>query len=231
MKQTKNYLQTGGLLLMLVSAAACSPTGDFGRTRVAPASIFDRKPGADVQGNFQIVQTDEEKQMHRVLERFVSTIDEKSWLSDIRFTANALAGAYPTQKDYYQRLRTQQFASSAGRYSKLLNEVELDRMTLPAAFSSICAVQQTDNRRTVAAGSLTDIEPDTLTGLAQRRSKNNQFIVEFIAVLGFRYDSYSYALEHLLVETPHESARLVDNKLNILAVQVQAAEARQFCSN
>ncbi len=217
-------------LMGLLTVAACSATGDFGRVRNAPASFLDQRPGSDLQGNFQIVQTDEEKQMRRTTQRFVSTFDGDSWLSRIRFTANALAGEYPTEADYYSWLRSQPFGSSSGRYGALGSEVATDSMTLPAAFSSICAVQQTDNRRAIAAQSLTNVEPETLAQLATRRQENNQYITEFIAVLGFRYDSYSYALEHLLVETPHEAAREVDNKLNILAVQLQVAQANQFCS-
>lgn len=219
------------LLVVLTFAGACSSTGDFGRERIAPSSFLDRRPGADVQGNFQIVQTDEEKQMRRSTQRFVSYVDQNSWLSKIRFTAKAIAGSYPDQSDYYEWLRVQPFARSAGRYSKLLSEVQADSATLPAAFLAICAVKQTDQRRAVAAQSLADTEQEILENLVKRREENQQFIAEFIAVVGFRYDSYSYALEHLLVETPHESARLVDDKLNTLALQVQAANARQFCSN
>lgn len=218
------------LMGLLVSVSACSSTGDFGRVRNAPPSFLDQRPGSDLQGNLQIVQTDEEKQMRRSGQRFVSTFDDNSWLSRIRFTANALAGEYPNEADYYRWLRSQPFGASSARYGALENEVTTDSMTLPAAFFSICAVQQTDSRRAIAAQSLTNVEPETLALLAQRRQENNQYISEFIAVIGFRYDSYSYALEHLLVETPHEAARRVDNKLNTLAVQVQVAQANQFCS-
>ncbi|MCF6302103.1 MAG: hypothetical protein L3J13_02690 [Devosiaceae bacterium] len=209
--------------------AACSQTGDFGRVREAPTSIFDPRPGQNRQGNFQIIQTDEEKQMQRSLQRFVSTIDGDSWISKVRLTANALQGRYPDESDYFKWLRVQPFGSSSGRYAKLLSEVQADTMTLPAAFAAICAVQNTDRRRALAASSVGTTSDQTFAGLDERRVANNTQISRFAAVLSFRYASYSYALEQLLVETPHNSAARVDDRLNTLAIQVQAAEANQFC--
>ena len=224
-RKSRKFLTLG----ICLALAACSQTGDFGRVREAPSSIFDPRPGQDRQGNFQIIQTDEEKQMQRAMQRFVSTIDADSWISQIRLSVNALQGQYPHESDYYKWLRVQPFGSSAGRYGRLLDEVQADIMTLPATFAAICAVQNTDRRRAIAAGSVGTTGEQTLEGLDIRRAANNTQISRFVAVIGFRYDSYSYALEQLLVETPHTSARAVDDKLNTLAIQVQAADANQFC--
>ncbi len=217
------------VLGICLALAACSQTGDFGRVRDAPASMFDPRPGQDRQGNFEIVQTDEEKQMQRSMQRFVSTINADSWISKIRLSANALQGQYPHESDYFKWLRVQPFASTAGRYNRLLDEVQADIMTLPATFAAICAVQNTDRRRAIAAGSVGTTGGQTMEGLDMRRAANNTQISRFVAAIGFRYDSYSHALEQLLVETPHANARQVDDKLNTLAIQVQAAEANQFC--
>ncbi len=51
----------------------------------------------------------------------------------------------------------------------------------------------------------------------------------FVRSVGYRYDSYSYALDHLLVETPHEEAVGVDASLSQLAIYVETAERGDFC--
>ena len=218
------------IVFLLGFTSACSQTGDLGRVHQAPASFFDRPFGLQAKSDFSIIEGDEEKQMRNVTQRFVSTIDGRSWLTSIRNIVRRIEGGKPLESDYYLWLRSQPFSSDAGRYNALLGEVELDSITLPNVFTAICAVQEKDRRRSIAAEAIVQTDLETLNALSERRRANNENTAKFTAILGFRYDSYSYALEHLLVESPHELARQVDDKLNILAVQVQVAEANQFCS-
>ena len=51
----------------------------------------------------------------------------------------------------------------------------------------------------------------------------------FADALRYRYDSYDYALDHLLIETPYPVARTVDLDLKRLEVEVAIAERGDFC--
>ena len=64
-----------------------------------------------------------------------------------------------------------------------------------------------------------------------RKAENDLYIGRFIAALGYRYGSYSFALDHFLVETPHGEAIEVDERLSRLAAWVERAEAQDFCAD
>ena len=76
----------------------------------------------------------------------------------------------------------------------------------------------------------------------ERETRNGELVVTLtitrgplhrvngVAAVGNRYDSYSYALDHLLVETPHREAIGVNGALSDLAVWVEAAQRGDFCS-
>ena len=48
--------------------------------------------------------------------------------------------------------------------------------------------------------------------------------------LNYRYDSYDFALDNLLVETPHEQSLAVDDSLRRLSAYVVRANRGDFCS-
>jgi hypothetical protein len=104
-----------------------------------------------------------------------------------------------------------------------------DVATLPQTFRSICAVREIDRQRGVASSSIAGLEDDVLHDVAARHAENEATIGWFVRALTLRYDAYSYALDHLLVETPHEEAIATNAGLNDLAVYVEAAERDEFC--
>ena len=53
-------------------------------------------------------------------------------------------------------------------------------------------------------------------------------IANFALALDYRYQSYSYALKRLLVETPDEAARKVDAGLEPLGARVDAARSGDY---
>jgi hypothetical protein len=65
--------------------------------------------------------------------------------------------------------------------------------------------------------------------VVERRDENRVFINWFVRALRYRYESYSLALERLLVETPHEGARDIDSRLSVMMIDVERAERRDFC--
>jgi hypothetical protein len=113
----------------------------------------------------------------------------------------------------------------------LADDVQADLDTIPATFEAICDVREIDRRRQVALDGLGGLDKATISGVEQRRGANETEIAKFTAALGFRFDTYSYALDHLLVEAPHAEARNADARLNELAIYVEQAEGDAFCGS
>jgi hypothetical protein len=63
-----------------------------------------------------------------------------------------------------------------------------------------------------------------------RKAENDQSIAWFVAMLNYRFESYDYALDHLLVETPAPQSVTVDYELTRLSHYVARANAHDFCA-
>jgi hypothetical protein len=63
----------------------------------------------------------------------------------------------------------------------------------------------------------------------ERKAENDLKIDWFVRAVTYRYDSYGYALDLLLVETPHEEAIEVDGLLSELGIYVELAQRGDFC--
>ena len=227
------------MLLTLVLAGCARPVGDFGRAEDDPLhdgaasalrTVRDlREPGSV----FNL--TDQEQEMRDRVWRYLVAPQAYDWFGDtvaevvrIGFKAPKLK---PTPKDrYYLWLHGTGFASSRVRYSRLGDDVEADIGTMPGTFASICAVEGIDRQRGIAANGIANLEEKMKHGAMARQAENRAAIGWFTAAVRARYDAYSYALDHLLVETPHEEAVAVDGRLSDLLVYVEAAESGDFCS-
>ena len=102
---------------------------------------------------------------------------------------------------------------------------------MPSAFASVCAVIEMDRQRGVASNQIAGLEDEVSINAAKRHAENEAVIGWFARSVAYRYESYSYALDHLLVETPHEEAISVNARLSELAVWVDAAQRGDFCGN
>ncbi len=220
----------GVVMLGLAGIAACSPTGDFGRERQTPGVNISLSAPRSEDVVRTVALTDEERLMKNRIHRFVSFSQNQSWAGVVMFSMQAQSGR-PQTRNYYDWLRKEEYASSPGRYRRMLNDIELDKLTLPNVYASICAVNEIDRRRAIALTGLSQPDPETAAAGAQRRIENGQTIGGFVEALAFRYDSYAFALEQLLVDTPHEEARTVDASLSELAVLLEAARTAQFCQS
>ncbi|MEP7240806.1 MAG: hypothetical protein ABI697_07980 [Devosia sp.] len=182
--------------------------------------------------DFQLA--DEEQEMRDRVWRFLVAPHSYDWFGD---TAAELARTHivPDRRTlrrdgYYLWLHGETFASSRTRYSQLADDVGADIDTLPTTFAAICAVQNIDHQRAVAARNIDTLEAAARQSLRARRVENDTVVASFVAGLSNRYDSYGYALDHLLVETPHREALSVDAVLSDVAVYVGLAQQGDFCA-
>jgi hypothetical protein len=132
-------------------------------------------------------------------------------------------------RNYYDWLHGTRFESSRVRYSRVEDDVIADVGMVPSTFKSICAVIDLDRQRGVASNSIRGLEDEVSMNAAKRHAENRDAVAWFVRSLRHRYESYDYALKHLLVETPHEEAVSLNDKLNTLAIHVEAAERGDFC--
>lgn len=209
--------------------SACSTAGDFGRIEgdVAALSYQPADTTAGLASSLAI--SDEEREFQSRLQRFMNMDQGSGWFADVTRKLRISTGKQPTEQDYFVWLRDDYSNSIAGAYGRIGNDVQTDLLTLPGLFSSICAVERVDQQRHIAADQIPTTPPETLAGLEERRMQNAQDIADFGRILQFRYNSYSYALEQMLVEAPSESARYVDAKLSELAQYLGRSQNNAYC--
>lgn len=227
------------LLLLAGVPAEAQQLGDFGRLKPGVVNdeivpLFDRNRrgmnGRPLDG-FNL--TDEEVEMRDRVWRFLVAPHAKDWAWPYTFQK---ASAVPARSEgagavarYYRWLTSQRYASSRVRFNTIADHATADIDTLPATFQSICAVIHVDRQRAVAVNDIPGLEPDMAVRQEKRDRENASFIDRFVVALSFRYESYSYALDHFLVETPHEEAVNVDAALGELVAWVDRANAHDFC--
>ncbi|WEJ57602.1 hypothetical protein [Devosia sp. FJ2-5-3] len=237
------YSRLLGLVLLAGLATACAsrPVGDFGRAQ--PSALHDAMLPAvgdfmarqrrEPVSNFN--QTDQEGEMHDRTWRFLVANNAKDWLFNteaemqrVRITRAKDFTFFPDR--YYNWLKKTHYQSSRVRYATVNRHILADLDTLPKTFLSICAVQEVDRQRRVALNELTDLAPTAANDVRARRIENQWHVDWFVRAVNYRYDSYSYALENLLVETPHEQSVSVDAFLRRLKVWADRANRGDFCS-
>jgi hypothetical protein len=228
------------LTLLSSTAASAQVLGDFGR--VEPGVVNDLiVPGIDSIGKFftgqpqaDLLWTDEEREMHDRVWRFLVVPHAKDWAFEYgwEITPASLDDRRPKRVGrYYKWLRDAGFVSSHARYNAVSEHSGWDIGTLPGVFHSICTVEELDRQRDVAASGLRHVEARTLREASERHAENQAYVGRFVLALTYRYESYGYALDHLLVETPHREAVTTDAQLSELAIWVDRAEARDFCGH
>ncbi len=227
------------ILVCCGAMGACArPVGDLGRAQ--PGVLHDElMPAAgklraewakEPVSKFNL--TDQEREMHNRVWRFLVAPHANDWFMDTvielqrtRLAAGAQDIAF--KRDLYSNwLRTTRYESSRIRFRTIADSARADIDTAPSTFRSICAVIEIDRQRGAASRSLQDL---TAGDVAARRSENQTFIAWFTRAIAYRYESYNYALDTLLVETPHEEAMGADAEISQLGVYVERAKRGDFC--
>ncbi|HTM77139.1 MAG TPA: hypothetical protein VL133_05880 [Devosia sp.] len=231
------------LIGVTAMAAGCvsRPVGDFGRAApgythdvAMPAIGAARAKGRhEAVSNFNL--TDQETEMHDRVWRFLVAPHAQDWFYDTAVElqrtrlSSATDGRFSPDR-YYRWLKRADYQSSRTRYSTVGRDIAADSDTVPTTFAAICAVQEIDRQRAIAFDGLSGLEPQVGGDVAARDIENNMRINWFVRALTYRYQSYDYALDHLLVETPHEQSLAVDEALRRLKVSVDRANRGDFCA-
>lgn len=178
--------------------------------------------------------TDQETEMRDRVWRYLVAPHAYDWWGDVE-TELARTRIQPSAKPkpinaYYEWLHGTRFASSRVRFNRVAEDVRLDRQMMPPTFKAICAVLEVDRQRRAARDSM-GVGDTTRAEVEARRQENKMVIDWFVSSATQRYDAYDFALDHLLVETPHEEAVAANAELNLLAPYIEAAQRGDFCSD
>ncbi|MDB5474038.1 MAG: hypothetical protein JWP99_1341 [Devosia sp.] len=230
-----------GALALLAVGCVARPVGDLGRA----APSFTHDTAMPVAGDYFARQRDEavssfnrtdgEEEMHNRIWRFLVAPHAKDWMFDssVELQRTRIVAARDTGftiERYYNWLRQTPYQSSRTRYATVGAHVQSDIDTLPTTFAAICRVIEIDRQRALALSGLRQgLAPDVAGDVAARKAENTASISWFVRALNYRFDSYDFALDNLLVETPHEQSLAVDESLRRLSGFVARASHGDFC--
>lgn len=229
---------------LLSACSAARPVGDFGRAApswthdVAMPAAGNALAGMRKEPVSDFNKTDQEEEMHNRVWRFLVAAHAKDWVFDTSVELQRTRIIPPTKDEhytierYYSWLKRTEYQSSRTRYSTVGRHIAADIDTLPGTFASICAVIEVDRQRAVAYSGLGGgLPPATGDNLRARKYENDAFIAWFVRALNYRYESYDFALDSLLVETPHEQSLAVDDALRRMSDFVARANRHDFCGD
>jgi hypothetical protein len=205
-----------GLALMFLAAlpvVGCAPAADFGRRpsgvveeRIVPAtgSVAARLRGDPVS---RFALTDEEQRFRAGAHALIAAPDilgpiagigprlrEARWLSG---TTESMP--YNT---YYRKLMWTGFASSEGRLSRFIGDMEKDIAAMVPFRAQAQAVLAGDALRRQMLDAPSGLTPRARRSAEARIQENLMVIESVLSALYWRGHAYAYALEHLAVETP-----------------------------
>jgi hypothetical protein len=237
----RHLIAGAGVAAVLLLLGGCArPVGDFGRaepgilndTILPAAGSLRARAAQEPVSSFN--RTDAEIEMADRLWRFETSGRVRDWAFDQaaerqRTRLSPPPGPAFAVDRYYNWLHRTPYASAEVRYTTIRADVGADLATLPDTFDAICRVRKGDHQRQLAAENLPALGAATHADVAARRAENDMAIDGFLRGLRYRFDSYNYALDHLLVETPYPDARAVDAGLASLGRAVQRAERGDFC--
>jgi hypothetical protein len=234
-----SWLVAAFLALLPAGPATAQQLGDFGRLQ--PGVVNDdllplldpNRKGTNGKPLHGMNVTDEEIEMRDRIWRFLAAPQVKDWAWPYTAEIRPVGAGGGTPKQigkYYRWLSSQRYDSSHARFNLIGQHAGQDVGVLPDVFRSICTVFEIDRQRGVAVAQIDALDPQ-LSGKVEKRDRDNrQFIYRFVLGLTFRYNSYQYALDQFLVETPAREAVDVDRVLTELGTWVDRANQLDFCS-
>lgn len=201
-----------GLMIAALLLAACRPTGDFGRAR--PSVINDEiLPAAGrLAATYReepvswFRMTDDERLLRDRAWAFVRPPHVGDWWLGALVEGQRtriLPEIDPSfdRTRYYGYLRGEAYRSSEGRWNRIISDMRGDALLLPPFCRVASLVRRTDTERLVAL-ELRRVEPDFERDAYARVAENNRVMGWVWRALAYRVDSYRYALDRLVVETP-----------------------------
>ena len=213
--------------LLAALTGACAGPGDLGRPRpdffsqvVAPqAGFWSATFRGEAASPFRM--TDDEEQLRDRAWRFIMPGHEKSTfqrqISDLAHSRILPVQAQSNAKsDYFNALTSGSFASQVSRYARLAEDANADRLLIGPFRANAMRVVSADRVRMRTAESSPHVAPGQIDPAHARVVENEGLILWVCERVGFRIESYRYALANLVVEMPSREAIRAERALMAL---------------
>jgi hypothetical protein len=222
-------------LLLCLALGACAGPGDFGRPRpdvfsqlVAPqVGFWSATFRGEAASHFRM--TDDEEQLRDRAWRFIMPGHERSIFQG-RVSDLAHSRILPVQlqssavSDYFNALTSGSYASQVSRYSRLAEDANADRLLIGPFRANAMRVVSADRVRMRTAEASPHVAPSQIDPAHARVVENEGLILWVCERVGFRLESYRYALANLVVEMPSREAIRAER-----AIMALEAEAGPLC--
>lgn len=202
--------------LLLVSACAYYPTGDFGRradnvvtnTALPNAGIAAAWARGEPVSLFPF--TDDEIELRERAWRFLMPAHDKAnlqlRLADLSYSRVLPPLPHSGINSYHLLLMAEDYRSVASRYNKIGQDIEADRLLMvpfSIAAARVCAADRVRVQSFNHVGNLNPLQRDQ----AVVRVAENRGLIEWVRRdMREKVAAYRYALEHLTVEAPMREA-------------------------
>lgn len=224
---------TGPAFAAALALAGCAqPTGDFGRAR--PSVIHDEilpragQVAASLRGEpvSHFRMTDAEREMRDRAYVFLMPASQKAFVSRqfAEWHRQRLIRpdiVYFDRSEYVRHLLGARYRSSGARYAKLETDIRADGMRIDPFVDSAAEVARLDRARLDALARIPDVTPHERSQAEARVDENAMVIGWVHGALERRAETYRYALERLVIETPDDAAVGAENALLMLEAHLR----------
>lgn len=220
----------GAALLALTLLAGCGVNRDFGEVR--PSLVRDdihdwlgysapAKREAFPPSAFDM--TDDERALRDLAYPLIEpSYDRQRWFSV--FAEYGLTGVGQSRgfdrTVYAHHLLTDSYRSPAARYATLLEDIRNDETRMPGFFETATRVIDIDEKRRKSLSYVSSLSESERSN-AQARIRENRRVIKMVGLtLSQRCESYRYALERLVIQTPSNEAVTVERELSKLQAMI-----------
>ncbi|MEJ1157984.1 hypothetical protein [Prosthecomicrobium sp. N25] len=213
-------------------------TGDFGRAEpsvmndtILPAAgslVAEYVRGEPVSG---FNRTDREDTLRDRAWTLVVPPHANDWIGDLLVEGQRtrllpeIDHRYNTQA-YYNFLRSERFASSEARWSRVLDDMGKDGELVGPFWRLACRVAADDRARMVSLDGRADPAVRELANATARVDENARVVDWVWRAMRFRLASYRSAIDRMAVETPTDRLYQVNVGWSGLQAAIAAAEAQ-----
>jgi hypothetical protein len=124
------------------------------------------------------------------------------------------------RSEYANRLLKSYYRSSSAQYAKLAEDIRNDITRLPQFFETAARVLDTDEKRRVSLGYISELSPKERDNALRRIRENAALVLLVQTKLSQRVSAYRYALERLVITTPSALSVDVERSTNQLQAQI-----------
>lgn len=235
----KNFLSLFIIAPILIGCV--DPIGDLGRKRPSILGTETKLSPSNVnlpflhKGSHRFNYTNDERELRNMTWRLMQAPHVGNWID----TTSEWIRSLPYYDDrkykergihrYYRLLRREPYRSSDARYARIADDALKDKALVTPLFYKAKTVFNADNKRLHAIRRMQgDILPGRLNEAHERMNDNRSIVAAAVAAMDYRIQSYRYAIDHLMIETPSEYGIQARSAVEELAVMIKHPQGLEY---